>query len=152
MLLVQWSGDTRQVVSIEWSRMLSHIDVVEFADAAQSAPRAWSVFSTGIGKALLFTAAQFGEVEDCERKVIDVSGDGYSNEGPDPAPIARELGHLGFQINGLTIEGNDFLLRNYYKYNVIAGEAAFVFNADTYEDYPRTIWRKLLSELIVPIS
>jgi len=152
VMLVQWSGASRQKISVPWRRMLSHSDVADFADMAEAAPRAWAVYSTGIGNALLFTAAQFGEVSDCANKVIDVSGDGYSNEGPDPRKVAQGLAGQGFQINGLAIEGDEFELTAYYRHNVVAGESAFVFTAETYADYPRTIWRKLLSELIVPIS
>ena len=152
LILVQWSRAGRQEVSVPWRRMVSHSDVAEFADLAQTAPRAWNVFSTGIGDALLFTSAQFDEVADCEHKVIDVSGDGYSNEGSDPLEVAQMLASQGFQINGLAIEDDEFELTAYFKHNVVAGEAAFVFTAETYADYPRTIWRKLLSELIVPIS
>ena len=84
--------------------------------------------------------------------MIDVSGDGYSNEGPDPLEISQALALQGFQINGIAIEGDEFELTEYYKYNVIGGAASFVLKAETYADYPRTIWRKLLSELIIPIS
>ena len=152
LMLVQWSGASQQEVSVSWKRMRSLEDVGAFAEQAESAPRAWSQFATGIGNALLFTSAQFGEVEDCEHKVIDVSGDGQSNEGPDPLEISQALALQGFQINGLAIEGSEFELTEYFKHNVVAGEAAFVFKAETYADYPKTIWRKLLSELIVPIS
>lgn len=152
LMLVQWSGATRQEVSVGWRRMRSLADVAEFADLAQTTKRAWAVYSTGIGNALLFTSAQFDEVPDCEHKVIDVSGDGYSNEGPDPLEISQALALQGFQINGLAIEGDEFELTEYFKHNIVAGEAAFVFTAETYADYPKTIWRKLLSELIIPIS
>ena len=152
LLLVQWSGESRQEVSVPWHRMRSQSDVADFAEQVERTPRAWAVFSTGIGNALLFASAQFDEVSDCEHKVIDVSGDGYSNEGPDPLEVAQALALQGFQINGLAIEDDEFELTSYFKHNVIAGEAAFVFTAETYADYPRTIWRKLLSELIVPIS
>jgi len=152
LMLVQWSGESRQEMSVPWRRMLSQSDVADFAELVERTPRAWAVFSTGIGNALLFTAAQFGEASDCEHKVIDVSGDGYSNEGPAPLEISQALALQGFQINGLAIEDDEFELTSYFKHNVIAGEAAFVFTAETYADYPRTIWRKLLSELIIPIS
>ncbi|MGE4612273.1 MAG: DUF1194 domain-containing protein [Paracoccaceae bacterium] len=152
LLLVQWSGASRQQVSVGWRRMLSQADVAEFADAVERTTREWAVFSTGIGNALLFTSAQFDVVQDCEHKVIDVSGDGYSNEGPDPLEISQALALQGFQINGIAIEGDEFELTEYYKYNVIGGAASFVLKAETYADYPRTIWRKLLSELIIPIS
>jgi Ca-activated chloride channel family protein len=149
LMLVQWSGESRQEVSVPWHRMISQSDVADFAELVERTPRAWAVFSTGIGNALLFTSAQFA---DCAHKVIDVSGDGYSNEGPNPLEISQALALQGFQINGLAIEDDEFELTAYYKHNVIAGEAAFVFTAETYADYPRTIWRKLLSELIIPIS
>ena len=152
LMLVQWSGASQQEVSIGWQRMQSLTDVGAFAALAEKTPRAWYQFGTGIGNALLFTAAQFSEVEDCEYMVIDVSGDGHSNEGPDPSQIAQALALQGFQINGLAIEASELGLTEYFKHNVIAGEAAFVFTAETYEDYPHTIWRKLLSELIIPIS
>lgn len=152
LMLVQWSGASRQEVSVSWKRMYAREDVEDFAAAVSTAPRTWAQFSTGIGNAMLFTAAQFGEVVDCEHKVIDVSGDGYSNEGESPKDVSRVLVEKGFQINGLAIEGNDFELTEYYRHNVIGGAGAFVFTAETYTDYPRTIWRKLLSELIVPIS
>lgn len=152
LMLVQWSGASRQEVSVEWRRMLTQKDVDDFAEAVGNTTREWAVYSTGIGNALLFTAAQFGPVEDCEKKVIDVSGDGYSNEGPDPLEISQALALQGFQINGIAIEGDEFELTEYYKHNVIGGAASFVLKAETYADYPRTIWRKLLSELIIPIS
>ncbi len=152
LMLVQWSGASRQQVSVGWQRMNEAKDVESFASAVETTPRAWAQFSTGIGNALQFTAAQFGPVSDCEHKVIDVSGDGYSNEGSDPSEVAQALAQQGFQINGLAIEGDEFELTEYYRHKIIAGERAFVFTAQTYADYPRTIWRKLLSELIVPIS
>lgn len=152
LMLVQWSGGSRQEVSVGWQRMLTLDDVEDFAAKVERTSRSWAVYSTGIGNALLFTSAQFGAVSDCEHKVIDVSGDGYSNEGASPSEVSKMLAEQGFQINGLAIEGGEFELTEYYKYNVIGGAAAFVLTAETYADYPRTIWRKLLSELIVPLS
>ncbi len=152
LMLVQWSGGNRQVVSVPWQRMHHRADVADFAAAVIAAPRAWDQFSTGIGGALQFTAAQFGGVMDCTRKVIDVSGDGYSNEGLAPKDVATALAAQGFQINGLAIEGDGFELTEYFRHNVISGPGAFVFTAKSYADYPRAIWRKLLAELVIPMS
>jgi len=152
LMLVQWSGASRQRVSVPWARMNSRADVAAFARAVKVTPRAWNQFSTGIGNALNFTAAQFESVPDCTRRVIDVSGDGYSNEGPAPKSVAAALALQGFQINGLAIEGDEFELTAYFKANIAAGEGAFVFTAANYADYPRAIWRKLLAELVVPLS
>lgn len=152
LMLLQWSGGSRQAVSISWQRMHSPEDVATFAAAVIAAPRQWDQFSTGIGNALSYTAAQFGPVSDCGKKVIDVSGDGYSNEGDDPKLVAAALALRGFQVNGLAIETDAFELTEYYRHNVINGIGAFVFTAKSYEDYPRAIRRKLLTELVVPVS
>ncbi len=152
LMLVQWTGGSRQIVSIPWRRLETRADVAAFAAEVQNTPRQWSQFSTAIGNALTFTAAQFGPVVDCKRHVIDVSGDGYSNEGTAPKDIGAALALQGFQINGLAIEGDAFELTAYYKANVVHGEGSFVLTAQTYEDYPRAIWRKLLAELSDQIS
>lgn len=152
LMLVQWTGGSRQAVSIPWQRMNTREDVIAFAARVAQTPRQWSQFSTGIGNAMTFTAAQFGPVNDCARKVIDISGDGYSNEGSDPKLTGAKLAQLGFQINGLAIEGDAFELTEYYRFNVVNGDGAFVLTAETYADYPRAIWRKLLAELTDQIS
>lgn len=152
LMLVQWTGGSRQAVSISWTRMLTRDDVTQFAVQVRQTPRMWHQFSTGIGNAMTFTAAQFGPVTDCARNVIDISGDGYSNEGSDPKNTGEALALEGFQINGLAIEGDAFELTEYYRYNIIHGEGSFVFTAETYTDYPRAIWRKLLAELTIPLS
>lgn len=152
LMLVQWTGATRQAVSISWRRMHSRADVAAFAAEVIVAPRQWHQYSTGIGSALSFTAAQFGPVADCGKKVIDVSGDGYSNEGEDPKLVAAALALRGFQVNGLAIETDAFELTEYYRHNVINGLGAFVFTAKSYEDYPRAIRRKLLTELVIPTT
>lgn len=152
LMLVQWSGANRQAISVDWQRMLSFDDVERFATAVKNAPRAWGQFSTGIGGALEFTAAQFDRVQDCERYVIDVSGDGYSNEGPDPKAVSTTLAQQGFQINGIAIEGGDFEITEYYRHNVIAGEGAFIMTAQSYNDYPKTILQKLFNELTMLVS
>ncbi len=152
LMLVQWTGGSRQAVSIPWQRMATRDDVAMFAARVAATPREWSQFSTAIGNAVTFTAAQFGPVADCTRHVIDVSGDGYSNEGVNPRQAGEMLASEGFQINGLAIEGDAFELTEYFRANVIQGEGAFVLTAETYADYPRAIWRKLLAELTEAIS
>ena len=141
LMLVQWTGGSRQAVSIPWQRMESREDVAAFATKVAQTPRLWNQFSTGIGNAMIFTAAQFGPVAKCDRMVIDISGDGYSNEGTDPKTIGAQLAAQGFQINGIAIEGDAFELTEYYRHNVIHGEGSFVLTAETYADYPRAIWR-----------
>ena len=147
LMLVQWTGTSRQVVSVPWARM-TDLDAVEvMAGKIENAPREWRNFSTAIGDALTFTSGQFSQVKDCERKVIDVSGDGYSNEGVEPLALQKHLVDDGFTINGLAIEGSSNDLTSYYRDHVIAGPRSFVMTANTFDEYPKRIKQKLFKEV-----
>lgn len=147
VMLVQWTGTSRQQLSINWRSMANYEAVEAMAKAVETTPRAWRNFSTAIGDALTFTSAFFDKVPDCKRKVIDVSGDGYSNEGATPLQIRRNLQQDGFTINGLAIEGSAEDLTGYYRDNVIAGNGSFVMTANTFEEYPIRIKQKLFREV-----
>ena len=152
VLLVQWTGDSRQIVSVPWTEIHTYKDAQYFADAVDAAPRAWRNFSTAIGAALAFTSAQFGPVSDCKRRVIDVSGDGISNEGIAPETLRSDLWQQGFTVNGLAIEGTAEDLTTYYWEHVIAGENAFVMSANGFSDYAKRIKLKLLREVTNQLS
>ncbi|MEM9430078.1 MAG: DUF1194 domain-containing protein [Pseudomonadota bacterium] len=148
--LVQWTGAGRQQVSLPWRTIESEADLAEFSATVRATPRAWSVFSTAIGEALLFTGTTFDAVSHCERYVIDVSGDGLSNEGQD-VRVARDLVvSSGVTINGLAIETSIRFLSRYYESHVVGGPGAFVETAANYDDYGRAIRRKLLAEIVQP--
>ncbi|MEM9048981.1 MAG: DUF1194 domain-containing protein [Pseudomonadota bacterium] len=150
--VIQWTGASRQAVVVPWRRTRSRGDLLALADEVEAAPRMWRHFSTGIGEALTFSATQFDAVTDCRRRVIDVSGDGRSNEGAAPEDVAAGLIAYGFTVNGLAIEGSEEDLTGYYRHHVIAGPGAFVMTAASFEDYPETIRRKLLTEVATPVS
>ena len=152
LAVMQWSGASRQDITIPWMQMATQADVQALSDLVRSSPRPWRHFSTAIGDALELSEALFEEVPDCKRFVVDVSGDGYSNEGPSPAPIRDRLAAKGIVINGLAIEGSAFELTEYYKANVQAGHGSFVYTAEGYEDYPRAIRRKIMDEITEPVS
>ena len=152
LMLVQWTGTSRQEVSLAWHRMTTFEEVQAFADKVASTPRRWRNFSTAIGDALTFTSGQFTKVTDCKRKVIDVSGDGYSNEGVEPLALRGHLAADGFTINGLAIEGSSENLTEYYRDFVIAGPRAFVMTANTFDDYPKRIKQKLFKEITDQIA
>lgn len=147
IMLVQWTGTSRQVVSVNWEQMLTLDDVESFAKRVETAPREWRNFSTAIGDALTFTSGQFSAVSECKRKVIDVSGDGYSNEGVEPLALRKNLVEDGFTINGLAIEGSSDDLTSYYRDHVIVGPRAFVMTANTFDEYPKRIKQKLFREV-----
>lgn len=150
VMLVQWSGRGRQVVSIPWRNIGTVADLAGLSHNVRQTPRAWSIYSTAIGDALSFTAAQFSAVPHCRRRVIDVSGDGVSNQGALPQDIRDVLVSAGFTINGLAIESNVRGLTRYFERDVVGGANAFVVTANNYDDYPRAIRIKLLQEVIKP--
>lgn len=147
LMLVQWTGATRQFVTIPWTAMTGFDVVDHFAEAVSEDRRVWRNYSTAIGDALTFTMNEFAPVSHCLRRLIDVSGDGASNEGEDPKAVHAALKEMGIVVNALAIEESEPDLTAYFFENVITGEGAFVVSASTFEDYPEKIRKKLLREI-----
>ncbi|MEM7439400.1 MAG: DUF1194 domain-containing protein [Pseudomonadota bacterium] len=150
--LVQWSGKSRQRVSIPWRAISSAEDAEVLAAEVETVGRSWRNFSTGIGEVMAFSANLFAQVPQCKRKVIDISGDGKSNEGAPPEDIREALAFAGFQINGLAIETDEAELAEYYRDFVMAGDGSFVISATGFEDYPEKIRKKLIREVTKTIA
>ena len=147
LMLVQWTGSTRQKVTLPWARIDSFEALDDFADRVARDPRVWRNFSTAIGEALEMTVARFDEVPDCKRHLIDISGDGVSNEGIEPGEIHDILRQRGVTVNAIAIEESEPDLTAYFFENVIVGEGAFVVSASGFDDYPERIRKKLLKEV-----
>jgi len=146
--VVQWSGKPHQQVVVPWTPTDSHDDVAALRTAIEAAPRAFINYSTGIGEAVRVSADLFETApRACRRKVIDVSGDGPSNEGAEPKAMRAYLDQAGITVNGLAIEGSEDGIAQYYKDHVIHGPGSFVEIARGFKDFPRAISRKLLREL-----
>ena len=150
--LIQWTGSSRQSISIEWSQMTDADAVETFAARVTTEPRLWRNFSTAIGEALQFSLAAFDAAPACRRKVIDVSGDGASNEGTQPREVHKALRRAGVTVNAVVIETDQQDLTSYFWENVIIGEGAFVMTANGFEDYPDRIRRKLQRETVRQLS
>jgi len=150
--MIHWSGSTRQRQITRWHRLTDTASMAAFAAEARAAGRAWRNFSTAIGEALVHAAeVSAAAPETCKRRVIDVSGDGVSNEGQAPELISGALAAEGYTINGLVIRGADPDPVAHFRSQVIAGPGAFVEVAADFSDYPRAILRKLLREIDQPL-
>lgn len=145
--LIQWSGQSRQEISIPWQATTSFAEVAALAQAIETAPRPWRNFSTAIGEALALGLAQFSQVPNCSRRVIDLSGDGYSNEGIEPRSLKAAFDAAGVTVNAIAIEQSEPDLTAYFYEQVIWGEGAFVETAFSFADYPDKIRRKLVREV-----
>jgi len=151
--LTHWSGASRQRQMVGWTRVSDAPSLAAFAEQVRSTPRAWRNFSTAIGEALDHAARVSADAPvECKRRVVDVSGDGVSNEGRPPAMISPEMAARGYTINGLVIRGADPDPVAHFERHVIAGPGAFVEIAEGFADYPRAILRKLLREIDRPLQ
>lgn len=150
--LMQWTGTRRQAQSLPWTRVLTFDDLEALAQAIEETPRRWRNYSTAIGEALLFGMNAFEEVPDCRRRVIDISGDGRSNEGIAPLHIADRVGGAGITVNALVIIGAESDLPAYFRDNVVIGPNSFVEVAGNYAEFPMRMRLKLLREVAEPLS
>ena len=81
------------------------------------------------------------------RQVIDLSGDGGSNQGEFPTLARPRIVAAGVVINGLAILNDEAALDQYYRRQVIGGERSFVLSARNFTDFADTIRRKLIREI-----
>ena len=78
---VEWAGDGEEKVVVDWSVVRNAADARAFAAALTAAPRSY-IGRTAIGAAIDYSLALFAEsAYKSTRRVIDVSGDGTSNQG-----------------------------------------------------------------------
>ena len=150
--LIQWTGSSRQRQTLDWRQVNRAEDVAAFADSITNDARVWRNYSTAIGEAVVAAENALAFVPHCRRKVIDVSGDGISNEGIEPASRRAALTEKGITVNALAIETDDEDLTAWFFENLIHGEGAFVMTADGFEDYPAQIKRKLQRETTRQLS
>lgn len=150
--LIQWTGASRQRQTIPWQAIRSDADVAMLAAEIAANKRVWRNYSTAVGEALTVAERALDDVPQCRRKVIDVSGDGLSNEGVAPLDRHPSLREKKIVVNALVIETNDEDLTGWFFENVITGEGAFVMTADGFNDYPEKIRRKLQRETTRQIS
>ena len=151
--VTQWGGPGQQRQPIGWSHLTDRESVVTFVERLIRIDRGFWMADTSVSEALLHAESQFRHSDRfCTRQVIDVSGDGISNAGPEVRPISITLGQRGITINGLVVDGARPDPVAYFLTEVIRGPLSFVEIADGYDDYERAMKRKLLRELAPNLS
>ena len=146
LMVVQWSGVDKQEISIPWTRVRSAIDVAHLSNQSAAMARAFVLSDTAPAEAIYFSLEQFDDVQDCRRKVIDVSGDGTPNSGQDTAAARNSAERQGVTINGIAIESMGVAITGFYLRSIITRNG-FVITARMHRDYPRAIRQKLIREL-----
>ena len=148
VLITQWSGVREARVPLPWRVLRGPEDAQAYGDMVAGIGQVGLGNFTAIGHAVDFAleTIRANDYSGDERK-IDVSGDGRSNVGPDPA-LLREIAAIeNVTVNGLAIRSDDPGLGDYYRDRVIGGPGSFVVEAERFEDFADAFLRKLKREL-----
>jgi hypothetical protein len=145
--IYEWSGWQQQVVRLDWVTIASPADLARISAGLLGQERSFEQYPTALGFALLFGGRSLEQRPDCERRTLDLSGDGTNNDGVSPEVARRDFPMDGITVNGLVIGANVATLARYYQQFVIQGEGAFVEVANDYADFEAAMRRKLLREL-----
>ena len=156
---IEWSGAGSQRVLIDWTRVGNAEEAKGFGDHLLEAPRSFAD-RTSISGAIDFSMGQLAKAPfECERRTIDISGDGTNNAGRDVTLARDEALAQGVTINGLVILSETPLawnpdhtnpqggLDNYYRSHVVGGTGAFVIVAENFASFGQAIIKKLIAEI-----
>ena len=146
--LLLWSGTGQQDIITSWTSIASVADLNAFADSVDNMPRTVRAGSTAIGEALLAALTLLAKVPAIpKRNIVNVIGDGRSNEGTPPRPIRDRMAAADITINGLCILHEEPDLLASYIAEVIGGPGAFAVTCREYKDFAEAMRQKLTQEI-----
>lgn len=146
--IVQWSSVTRQALTLDWVVLRTRNEATAYADVVEAMPRRLPGGGTMIHAGLEFAAKTLDAAPgQARRRVIDVSGNGVSDDAPRLQETRRVLLANGIVINGLAIEEDDLPITDYYRRHLIGGPSAFVITAEGFEDFAKAMEMKLYREI-----
>jgi hypothetical protein len=143
-----WSGHDAQEVLVDWTRIDNPGALEGFAAAVENLPRIVRAGNTAIGEALLAAEALLKIAPAASRRqIIDMVGDGRSNDGTPPGPVRDRLADGGITINGLCVLHEEPDLLQSYTREVIGGPGAFALQCQDYSAFADAIRQKLRREI-----
>jgi hypothetical protein len=152
LALLLWSGTGQQDVITPWTRIAAAADLAAFADQVDNMPRTVRAGATAIGEALLASLTLLAGVPAVpKRNIVNVIGDGRSNDGIAPGPIRDRMVAGGITINGLCILHEEPDLLASYTEEVVGGPGSFAVTCRAYEDFAEAMRQKLTREDKGPI-
>ena len=152
LALLLWSGAGQQDIMTGWTRILTEADLRGFADDVENMPRTVKAGTTAIGEALLASLTLLAQVPAVpKRNIVNVIGDGRSNDGIAPGPIRDRMVAADITINGLCILHEEPDLLSSYTDEVIGGPGAFAVACREYKDFTEAMRQKLMREIKGPI-
>lgn len=142
-----FSGADHQEIVVPWVIIRNHKDAEAVAEMVEKAPRTMSDY-TAVGDAIAFGTVLLAQLPaEAMFKVIDVSGDGMTNQGVSTwaardAAVAQDI-----TVNGLAIMNEDATLDVWYEDNVRGGPRGFVHRVEDFHTFGSAILRKLQAEI-----
>lgn len=147
----EWSGRYQQDLLLDWTLIDRPATLLMAAETIAGTTRGHSDYPTAMGYALGHGARRFEAGPTCDRKTLDMAGDGQNNEGFGPQSAYRSFPFDDVTVNGLVVNGADFEgetgLIAFYSAEVLHGPGAFLEIANGFADYERAMRRKLVREL-----
>jgi hypothetical protein len=145
--IYEWSGRRQSHLVQDWVMLRDRAAIEELAARLRLAERSHARFPTAMGFALGFGATLLRRAPDCARRVIDIAGDGVTNDGFPPSLAYRHFPFDGVTVNGLAVLGADPEVAQYYQDEVRRGPGAFVETAEGYAGFRAAMVRKLYREI-----
>lgn len=147
LAVYEWSGFFQHKLQLDWTALRAPADIDRAATALAGMTRSHDNFPTSIGPALGFGASLLARGPRCDRRVIDVSGDGVNNYRYGPREAYRHFPLDDVTVNGLVILGEDAAVLSYYGTEVLHGPGAFLVVARDYGGFREAMTRKLFREV-----
>jgi hypothetical protein len=155
LAVYEWSGAGDQRLILPWTTITDASALDLAARTILADPRTTRRNRTAIGSSMGWGFELLTQSSGCAAHTLDLTGDGFSNEGPLPARVTAPAGLPALTVNALVIAplsgvGEDprlDQLQRYFEDQVIRGTGAFVERAVGFEDFREAMERKLLREL-----
>lgn len=149
--IVQWSSIGQQALGLDWMHLQTHEDIDLFAQSVADMPRKLPGGGTMIHAGLRFAAEMFETAPGtARRQVIDLSGNGRTDDERALLEVRDRLNRQGIVINALAIEEDHLDLTQYFYRVVIGGAGAFVETADDFPVFAKAMEMKLYREISGP--
>lgn len=147
LAVYEWSGRWQQAMVLDWTPIRDEADLTRAAEGIAAAERSFDEYPTALGAGLGYGAMLLGRAPDCDRRTLDISGDGVNNEAFAPSDAYRAFPFGDTLVNGLVITGSDPGVVPFYLSNVLRGPGAFLEQAGDYRGYEAAMARKLRREI-----
>ena len=150
--LLLWSGTGQQDIITGWTSIVTPADLAAFANEVDNMPRTIRAGATAIGEALLASLTLLAKVPAVPRRnIVNIIGDGRSNDGIAPGSVRDRMAAADITINGLCILHEEPDLLASYTNEVIGGPGAFAVACKDYKDFTEAMRQKLTREIGAPI-